>query len=89
MTRLPPEDRPSAQELANGRSGSGVCPKCGAVEWRGEINSRVEYTRHPDGSMKTIRRRICQCGQFAFRTEEAVVPSGHKLKIVPINEDAA
>jgi hypothetical protein len=88
MTRLPPHERPSARELA-GLGNSKFCPRCGASEWRGELNSSVEYTRHPDGALTTIRRRVCQCGQYAFRTEEIVVPPGHKLQIVPVDEDAA
>lgn len=90
MTRLPPHERPSARALAAQSNGGGkFCPQCGAHEWRGELNSSVKYTRHPDGTLTTIRRRVCQCGQYAFRTEEIVVPPGHKLQIVPVEEDAA
>lgn len=66
---------------------SAICPHCGAVEWRGEMNSSVESTRHPDGTMTTVRRRVCQCGQHAFRTEEVIVPEGSRLKIVPADEE--
>lgn len=88
MTRLPPNERPSARSLASGGKDN-FCPRCGASEWRGEMNSSVEYTRHPDGSMSTIRRRICQCGKHSFRTEERIVPPGHKLQVVPVDDEAA
>jgi transcriptional regulator NrdR family protein len=82
--------RMTFDEMRNDGRASKVCPKCGAVEWRGEQNSSVEYTRHPDGSLSTKRRRICQCRQYAFTTEEVVVPPGHMLKVVPVvEEDAA
>jgi predicted nucleic-acid-binding Zn-ribbon protein len=77
-----PRPRPTAQELANQTNGGSFCPKCGAHEWRGQMNARVESTRHPDGRIVTVRRRICQCGQHAFRTEEVIVPDGCKVVVV-------
>lgn len=86
MTRLPPNERPTAQELAAGAVSSGACPRCGCRDWRGEKNSSVESTRKPDGR-GIVRRRVCRhCGQTAFKTEEVVVPEGHRLLVVPDEE---
>ncbi len=77
-----------ARRAAINAAGGGMatCPHCGAVEWRGQA-STVESTRHPDGRITTVRRRLCQCGKHAFRTEEVIVPQGCKLKVVPIDEE--
>lgn len=64
-------------------SGQFACPRCGSPDWRGEGNSEVESTRHPDGSVTTVRRRLCQCGQHAFKTEETVVPEGFRIVVIP------
>lgn len=60
-----------------------ICPQCGAVDWRGEVNSEVESTRHPEGLPSTVRRRLCHCGQHGFVTEETVVPEGYRVLVVP------
>ncbi len=66
-----------------------ACPKCG-IDLRGEMNSKVDSTRHAVKSGNTVRRRICRgCGQSFVRTEEVAVPSGYKIKIVPEDEEEA
>lgn len=53
MTRLPPEDRPSARDLAAG-GGALCCPKCGCRDFRSGrattlpsgSTQRYEYCRH-------------------------------------------
>jgi hypothetical protein len=56
MTRIPPEDRPSASELANGKSTpNGTCPKCGCAHFEangtrelpGGTITRYRYCRNP------------------------------------------
>lgn len=85
MSRPPPHERPTPDQLIG--ASSYICPHCGAAEWRGEMKSKVETTRHPDGRITTVRYRLCQCRQHRFRTEETVVPDGHKLKVVPEEEE--
>lgn len=58
MTRLPPEERPTAAELANGKTAPGICPKCGCGHL--EANSTREL---PTGTIH--RYRYCRnpkCG---------------------------
>jgi len=83
MTRTPPEDRPSARELAaRSNGGSWECPKCSCKDLRGE-NSHIESTRHPGGEF-VRRKRVCRhCGQGALVTQEVPVPSGFRVLIVP------
>lgn len=65
-----------------------ACPRCGCKDWRGENGSFVSETRHPSNQQVTIRKRICRhCGQTGFTTGEAVIPEGHKLQIVPDEEE--
>ena len=76
------------REMQQEAQGNGRCPKCGAVEWRGTLNSSVEVTRHPDtGAIVTKRERICQCGQYRVRTTEMKdPPPGFTIKVVPLDE---
>jgi len=74
-------------EEANG--GDYSCPRCGCKDWRGEQNSEVERTIHPNGG-STVRKRICRhCGQSRFETREVVVPPGCRIAVVSDEDERA
>ena len=83
MSRVPPEDRPSARELAAQSSGGSVeCPKCGCRDWR-TVDSR------PGDNVFQVRRKRCRnCGYTINRTEEVAVPKGFRVLVVPEDEAA-
>lgn len=83
MTRPPPEDRPTAEQLAAQAAGNNpwACPRCGC---RGP--HRVANSYEAGGERK--RRRICRnCGQGLIRTSEVPVPDGFKVVVVPEDEE--
>lgn len=83
MSRVPPEDRPSARELAAKCSGGNpwACPRCGCKGPHKVVNSY-------DAGGERRRRRICRnCGQGLIKTAEVPVPDGHKLQVVPDDDD--
>jgi hypothetical protein len=55
MTRTPPNERPSAEELAQGKTPNGTCPKCGCAHFEangtrelpGGTITRYRYCRNP------------------------------------------
>lgn len=54
MTRLPPDERPTAEELRSGGKGTIACPNCGCQDFRSGratalpsgATKRYEYCRH-------------------------------------------
>lgn len=79
---MPPEERPTAQELADAsRGGNWECPKCGCK------HTEVRKTWYlKDGTRR--RSRVCRnCGQAATITSEVEVPKGFKLVVVEKDEE--
>lgn len=82
-----PEDRLTPQEMAAaGGVASWRCPRCG-TDWRGEENTGVAKVRHPVGEPVTTRTRFCRRCKNVVKTQEAVVPEGHRLLVVPVEDD--
>lgn len=76
-----------AQMQQEALGGDYACPRCGCKDWRGEKNSEVERTLHPNGG-STVRKRICRnCKQARFDTHEVVVPPGCKVLVVDEEEE--
>lgn len=68
MTRLPPEERPSAEEL---RSGSGAieCPRCGCKDF---VSGRA--TSLPSGAMKRYEYcRNCKTGVVTKQPPKQII----------------
>lgn len=87
MTRPPPNERPTAAQLAAGNANGWACPRCGCRDLRGEKNSGVESTRVAGDAVR--RRRICRhCGQHVIVTKEVPVPEGFKVLVVPDEGEA-
>lgn len=78
-----PNPKSMNEMKAEARSGGNpwACPRCGCLG-----PHRVESTYDAGGERR--RRRICRnCGQGLIRTSEVPVPDGHKLKVVPFEEE--
>lgn len=74
---LPPEERPTARELA-GTPNSWQCPRCGC---RGP--HRVVKTYDARAGSERRRRRICRnCGQGLIHTVEVPVSNGYEVQVV-------
>lgn len=82
MSRIPPDQRPSARQIAAQASGGNPweCRVCGCKDWR------VRDSRYNgDGPRK--RERACRhCGE-PLTTQEIPVPEGFKIKVVPEEEE--
>lgn len=82
MTRPPPEQRPTARQLAAQSAGADpwACPRCGC---RGP--HKVVNSYETGGERK--RRRVCRnCNQL-IRTVEVPVPDGCQVRVVNDEED--
>jgi transcriptional regulator NrdR family protein len=86
MTRPPPENRPTARQLAAQVSGVNpwACPRCGCLG-----PHKVESTYAVAAGVR--RRRICRnCGQSLFHTTEVIAPKGSEIRVVsPDDEERA
>lgn len=75
-------DETAAKEAAD--SGGWECPYCGCRDLRDSGKTSVESTRTPKRDTVIRRRRICRhCGKGGLTTAEVVLPTGHKVLIVP------
>jgi transcriptional regulator NrdR family protein len=81
MSRLPPHERPTPQELAAGQGRNPwACRGCGCVNWE------VKDSRQR-GAEPRKRDRVCRnCGEL-LPTMEVPVPPGCTLKVVPEDEE--
>jgi transcriptional regulator NrdR family protein len=78
------QPRYTLRELAAAANAAGpdpwACRRCGCKDWR------VVDSRMATGERK--RKRVCRhCGQGFIDTSEVPVPEGHKIKVVPADED--
>ncbi len=80
MSRPPPEDRPTPQQLASGNANPWACKGCGCVNWE------VRDSRQRGSDPRKRERECRNCGQ-PLTTFEVPVPAGHKLAIVPIEDE--
>ena len=80
--RLPPNERPKVSDYMTGAGKDPwACPRCGCRGPHKVVNSY-------DAGGERRRRRICRnCGQGLIRTAEVPVPDGHKLQVVPEDDE--
>ena len=83
MTNRPPIGQRNTIASLKQASGSDpwACPRCGCKGPHKVVNSY-------EAGGERRRRRICRnCGQGLIRTAEVPVPDGHKLQVVPEDDE--